>query len=128
MTDVGMSPAAELWLFVYKGIEPTLPPRIITSPLMPILYPRPWFEFAELLFFFPSDNDLRPMNFCPCFNFSLKQLHMTKENNIDLDSSDPASRSAEATARPREASSAEEARICNQMRKLGTLPSKRTMQ
>lgn len=68
------------------------------------------------------------MNFCPYFNFNLKQLHMTKENNIDLSSGDLVSRSAEATIRPCEASSAEEARVCNQMRKLGTLPSKQTMQ
>lgn len=68
------------------------------------------------------------MNFCPYFNFNLKQLHMTKENNIDLGSGDLVSRSAEATVRPCEASSAEEARVCNQMRKLGTLPSKQTMQ
>lgn len=53
---------------------------------------------------------------------------MTKENNIDLGSGDPASGSAEATVRPREAGSAEEAQVCDQMRKLGTLPSKQTMQ
>lgn len=53
---------------------------------------------------------------------------MTKENNIDLSSGDLVSRSAEATVWPCEASSAEEARVCNQMRKLGTLPSKQTMQ
>lgn len=49
---------------------------------------------------------------------------MTKENNIDLGGGDPGSRSAEATAGPREARSAEEAGVCNRMRKSGTLPSK----
>lgn len=95
--------------FVYEGIESILPPGITTSPLMPTSHPHLWVEFAELLFLFPSDSDLRPMNFCPCFNSSLKQLHLTKENNVHPGSGDLARGSAEATARPWEARWAEEA-------------------